>query len=89
MKVEIKIPSTLRKKSSKKKLQINLEERSTLLDALKILETKTGGEIIENTNLSNSYTLYLNGETIDRKNINKTEIHHGDEIIILVPFSGG
>lgn len=89
IKATFRVPQPLRTEVSAKRLQVELDDGSTLADALKVLESMADEALMENGKLSDSYTLFLNGESVSRSEVGEKEVHDGDEVILFVPFSGG
>ena len=93
-KIKFKLYAHLREIANTREIEINIDENSTLVDALKILVDKTEGKLDKyifnkKGDVRDSLIFVVDGKSLKGNEVMKVSINKDSQVAIFPPFSGG
>ena len=93
MKVKVKLFALYREITGEKEIELELPEKSTILDLIKIITKKypqlEKHLLLREDEISDEPRIILNGRNIEWLGGPKTELREGDTIALFPPAAGG
>lgn len=95
LQVKVRLCQPLKEIAGESELVVNMEDRSSLRDLIRVLMEKYGEDLKKRYNLhagvsfSQYFLMSVNNKIIAARNLAATELKSGDSVEVLEPVAGG